>query len=159
MAAADQLKHIDIRAPQSGFVHQLSVHTQGGVIGAGEQIMLIVPSADALIVEAKVAARDIDQVWDRQPATLRFPSFNQRITPELLGTVTRVAADVVNDDRTNTSYYPVRITINRDEVDRLNGLKLVSGMPVEAFIRTEDRTILSYLLKPLADQALHALRQ
>jgi HlyD family secretion protein len=159
VTATQELQRIDLRAPQSGFVHQLAVHTKGGVIGAGEQIMLIVPEADALVIEARVMPRDIDQVQLGQSAVLRFTSFNQRRTPELNGTVSRIAADTINDDRAGTSYYLVRISINNGETARLNGLRLVPGMPVEAFIKTVDRTILSYLLKPLADQAQRAFRE
>lgn len=159
VAALDQLQRIDIRSPQAGIVHQLSVHTKGGVITAGEQIMLIVPQADALMVEVRVVPRDIDQLRGRQPATLRFPSFNQRTTPELNGVVDRIAADTSQDPRTGTPYYNVRISMPPSEIERLNGLKLVPGMPVDAFIRTGDRTMLSYLFKPLADQAKLAFRQ
>jgi HlyD family secretion protein len=159
VTAADQLRRIDIRAPQSGFVHQLSVHTKGEVVAAGEQIMLIVPSADALIVEAKVTPHDIDQVQLDQPAILRFPTFNQRTTPELNGTVSRVAADTMKDDKSGAAYYLVRVAINAGELERLNGLRLVPGMPVEAFIRTSDRSMLSYLFKPLTDQARRAFRE
>ena len=159
VTAADLLRRIDIRAPQSGFVHQLVVHTKGEVVSGGEQIMLIVPSADALIVEAKVTPHDIDQVQLDQPAVLRFPTFNQRTTPELNGTVTRVAADTVRDDRAGTTYYLVRIALNDGELARLDGLRLVPGMPVEAFIRTSDRSMLSYLFKPLTDQARRAFRE
>jgi HlyD family secretion protein len=159
VTAADQLRRIDIRAPQSGFVHQLAVHTKGEVVTSGEPIMLIVPSADALIVEAKVTPHDIDQVQLDQPVVLRFPTFNQRTTPELNGTVTRVAADVTKDDRTGTTYYQVRIALRGGELARLNGLRLVPGMPAEAFIRTSDRSMLSYLFKPLTDQARRAFRE
>ena len=159
VTAIDQLQRIDIRAPQSGVVHQLAVHTKGGVVAAGEQLMLIVPEADDLIVEARVAPHNIDQVKADQPATLRFPGFNQRATPELNGRVSRIAADVIDDARTNQPYYLVRVTIAEGEIERLNGLKLVPGMPVEAFIRTDERTMLSYLLKPLTDQARRAFRE
>jgi HlyD family secretion protein len=159
VTAMDQLQRIDIRAPQSGMVHQLAVHTKGGVVAAGEQLMLIVPEADDLIVEARVAPHSIDQVKLDQPTALRFPGFNQRTTPELIGRVTRIAADVIEDPRSNQPYYLVRITIADGEIDRLNGLKLVPGMPVEAFIRTDERTMLSYLLKPLTDQARRAFRE
>jgi HlyD family secretion protein len=159
VTAMDQLQRIDIRAPQSGVVHQLTVHTKGGVVAAGEQLMLIVPEADDLIVEARVAPHNIDQVKADQPATLRFPGFNQRATPELNGRVSRIAADVIEDTRTSQPYYLVRVTIAEGEIARLNGLKLVPGMPVEAFIRTDERTMLSYLLKPLTDQARRAFRE
>ncbi len=129
------------------------------MVAAGEQIMLIVPEADDLIVEVRVDPQKIDQLKLDQPATLRFPGFNQRTTPELNGRVSRIAADVIQDQRTGQPYYLVRISMTTDEIGRLNGLKLVPGMPVEAFIRTEERTMLSYLLKPLTDQARRAFRE
>ena len=95
VTAADQLQRIDIRAPQTGIVHQLSFFTTGGVVAAGEQIMLIVPQADDLTVEVRVDPQKIDQLQLGQAATLRFPGFNQRTTPELNGRVTRIAADVI----------------------------------------------------------------
>jgi HlyD family secretion protein len=159
VTAMDQLQRIDIRAPQTGIVHQLAVHTKGGVVGAGEQLMLIVPEADVLIVEARVAPQNIDQVRLDQPATLRFPGFNQRTTPELNGRVSRIGADITEDQRSSQPYYLVRISMAADEMERLNGIKLVPGMPVEAFIRTDERTMLSYLLKPLIDQARRAFRE
>jgi HlyD family secretion protein len=159
VTATDQLQRIDIRAPQSGVVHQLNLHTKGGVIAGGEQLMLIVPGNDHLIVEARVDPQSIDQVKLNQTAALRFPSFNQRTTPELNGYVNRIAADVIQDERTGLPYYLVRITMPADEIKRLNGLKLVPGMPVESFIQTDERTMLSYLLKPLTDQARRAFRE
>ncbi len=159
VTATDQLQRVDIRVPQAGVVHQLAVHTNGGVVAAGEQIMLIVPEADELIVEVRVDPQKIDQVRLDQPATLRFPGFNQRTTPELNGLVSRIAADVIQDQRTGQPYFLVRITMAAGEVQRLNGLNLVPGMPVDAFIRTEDRTVLSYLLKPITDQARRAFRE
>jgi HlyD family secretion protein len=159
VTAVDQLQRIEIRAPQAGVVHQLSFFTTGGVVAAGEQIMLIVPEADDLIVEVHVDPQKIDQVELGRAATLRFPGFNQRTTPELNGRVTRIAADVIQDQRTGQPYYLVRIGLAADEITRLNGLRLVPGMPVEAFISTGERTMLSYLLKPLTDQARRAFRE
>ncbi len=158
VAAEDQLKRIDIRAPQDGLVHQLAVHTVGGVITPGETMMVIVPEADNLTVEAKLNPQDIDQVHPGQAAALRFSTFNQRTTPELTGVVTRVSADLTTDQRTGMSYYTVRIAISEAEVARLGGLKLLPGMPLEAFIPTGDRTVLSYLTKPLTDQIARAFR-
>ncbi|HZB38472.1 MAG TPA: HlyD family type I secretion periplasmic adaptor subunit [Beijerinckiaceae bacterium] len=158
VAAEDQLKRIDIRAPQDGLVHQLVVHTVGGVITPGEAMMLIVPEADNLTVEAKLNPQDIDQVQPGQKAVLRFSTFNQRTTPELNGTVIRVSADLTTDQRSGVSYYTVRISIPEAEVARLGGLKLLPGMPLEAFIQTGDRTVLSYLMKPMADQIARAFR-
>jgi HlyD family secretion protein len=160
VAAEDQLKRIDIRAPQDGTVHQLSVHTVGGVITPnGEPLMLIVPKADALTVEARIAPQEIDRVHVGQRAVLRFSAFNQRTTPELNGAVSVVSADISTDPKTGASFYTVRIAISGAELARLGGLKLVPGMPVESFIQTEQRTVLSYLTKPLADQALKAFRE
>jgi HlyD family secretion protein len=110
VAAEDQLRRVDIRAPQDGMVHQLAVHTLGGVIGPqGEPIMLIVPEGDALTAEAKIAPQDIDQVRLGQKAVLRFSAFNQRTTPELDGEVSRVSADISQDQKTSTTYYTVRM--------------------------------------------------
>jgi HlyD family secretion protein len=159
VAAEDQLKRIDIRAPQDGVVHQSVVHTIGGVINAGEQLMLIVPSTDNLIVEAKFAPQDIDQVKIGQRAVLRFTSFNQRTTPELNGVVTRVSADTTVDQRTSAPYYTLRISLSREEIARLGEVTLVPGMPVESFIQTGDRKVISYLMKPLSDQVMRAFRE
>jgi len=153
VAAEDQLRRIEIRAPQDGMVHQLTAHTVGGVISPqGEPIMLIVPEADALSAEVKIAPQDIDQVRVGQTAVVRFPAFNQRTTPELEGEVTRISADVSLDQKSGVSYYTLRINVPEGELERLRGLRLVPGMPVETFIRTGDRTVLSYLVKPLTDQ-------
>lgn len=159
VAAEDQLKRVDIRAPQDGVVHQLAVHTVGGVVSPGEPMMLIVPDADALMIEAKVAPQDIDQIRVGQGAVLRLSAFNQQTTPELNGTVDRVAADLVTDQRTGVSHYTVRIALPPREVERLKGLRLVPGMPVEAFVQTGNRTVLSYLTKPLGDQISRAWRE
>ena len=158
IAAEDQLRRIEIRAPQSGRVHQLAVHTVGGVIGPGDVLMLIVPVADDLTVEVKIAPQDIDQVQVGQPAVLRFSAFNQRTTPEVDGEVTRVSADLTLDQRTGLSYYTARIGLVESEIQRLEGLSLAPGMPVEAFIQTGDRTVLSYLTKPLTDNARRSFR-
>ena len=159
VAAEDQLKRIDIRAPQSGTVHQSTVHTVGGVINAGETMMLIVPKADRLIIEAKVDPQNIDQLRVGQTALLRFSAFNQRATPEINGTVSNVSADITTDERTGAGYYTVRITMAQAEIARLGSVALVPGMPVEAFIKTEDRNVLSYLVKPLSDQFTRAFRE
>jgi HlyD family secretion protein len=159
VAAEDQLKRVDIIAPQTGRVHQLTVHTIGGVIEPGETIMLIVPENDSLSVEAKVAPNDIDQLEPHQAAMLRFSAFSQRTTPELNGTISWISADLSEDARTGSSYYTVRIAVSEQELARLKGLKIVPGMPVEAFIQTGNRTVLSYLLKPLSDQVMRAFRE
>ncbi len=159
IAAADQLKHTEIRAPQSGIVKQLAVHTIGGVIAAGDPIMLIVPDTDALTVEVKIAPRDIDQLYVGQVASLRFTAFNQRTTPEIDGNVTLISADITQDQKTGASYYLVHITPDPSEIARLGDVKLIAGMPVDAFIKTGERTMLSYLVKPLRDQAERAFKE
>jgi HlyD family secretion protein len=159
VAAEDQLKRTDIRAPQNGTVFQSTANTVGGVIAAGDPIMLIVPENDNLTVEVKVDPKDIDQVQLGQTVLLRFTSFNIRTTPEINGTVSRIAADTSTDQRTGQSYYLVRIAMATDEIQRLGDVKLTPGMPVEAFIETGERTMLSYLLKPLHDQLMHAFRE
>jgi HlyD family secretion protein len=159
VAAEDQLKRIDIRAPQDGIVHQQTVHTVGGVITAGEPIMLVVPEGDALTVEAKLAPQDIDQVRVGQSALLRFSAFNQRTTPELNGQLSRISADLSSDQRTGQSYYTIRITLPDEEIKRLSGLRLVPGMPVEAFVKTGERSMLSYFTKSLTDQVMRAFRE
>ena len=159
IAAEDQLQRVDIRSPQDGTVFQLVVHTVGGVIAPGEQIMLIVPEADSLIVEAKVSPQDIEQVRLDQKTVLRFPAFNAPTTPEINGQVTIISADTAVDQRTGLSYYTIRISMNFDELSRLGNSKLVPGMPVECFIQTGERTVISYLLKPLRDQIGRTFRE
>jgi HlyD family secretion protein len=158
-AAVDQLYRTDIRAPQSGRVHELSVHTLGGVIAPGEQIMLIVPDTDALAVEVKIAPRDIDQVYFGQSANMRFAAFDQKITPEIEGTVSMVSPDLTQDQRTGASYYTVRIALKPEELAQLGTSKVVPGMPVDVFLKTAARTVLSFLTKPLMDQAGRAFRE
>ena len=159
VAAADQLKRTDIRAPQGGTVFQSTVHTVGGVIPAGEPIMLVVPDTEKLAVEAKVSPQDIDKVQVSQEAVLRFPAFDTRTTPEISGKVTRVSADTTSDQRTGLSYYTIRIALEREQAARLGNVKLVPGMPVDAFVQTGERTVMSYLMKPLSDQIVRAFRE
>jgi HlyD family secretion protein len=159
VAAEDQLKRVDIRAPLEGVVHQSSVHTVGGVITPGEQLMLVVPEADALTVEVRIAPQDIDQVRMDQAAALKFSAFNQRTTPEVDGIVSLVSADVTQDQKTGASFYTARISVAADELAKLGAVKLVPGMPVEAFIETGDRSVMSYLTRPLADQIARAFRE
>jgi HlyD family secretion protein len=158
IGAEDQLKHVDIRAPQTGRVHELTVHTVGGVITAGETIMLIVPENDTLSIQARVSPNDVDQVRPDQPVVLRFSTFNQRTTPQLNGTINWISPDLTQDQHSNASYYTVRIRVSDAEIARLRGLKIIPGMPVEAFIQTGSRTVLSYLVKPLTDQIMRSFR-
>jgi len=158
VTAEDQLKRTDIRAPQDGTVFQTTANTVGGVVTAGDPIMLIVPYNDKLQVEVKVDPKDIDKVQVDLPVVLRFSSFDSRTTPEITGNVMRVAADTTVDPRTGQSYYLVRIALTDEEIKRLGDVKLTPGMPVEAFIETGERTMLSYLVKPLHDQLMRSFR-
>tara|TARA_R110002020_G_scaffold364263_4_gene576648 strand:+ start:41343 stop:42650 length:1308 start_codon:yes stop_codon:yes gene_type:complete len=158
IAALDQVQRIDIRSPVDGVVHQLALHTLGGVIDPGETLMIIVPDSDDLSVEVRIEGQDIDQIHVGQPAFLRMSAFNQRTTPELEGVVKTVAADLVEDQKTGMHYYPARITLRPGEVDRLGSQILTPGMPVETFVQTSSRTVLSYLLKPVTDYLARAFR-
>jgi HlyD family secretion protein len=164
-AAEDQLKRVDLRAPQAGIVHQLAMHTVGGVISNAEIIMQIVPRADELVVEAKVSPSDIDQVATEAKAVVRIMAGNQRTQPEIKGVLTRVSADLAREPQPQNStqppqaYYTVRIALPAAEVARLKDLRLLPGMPAEVFIQTHDRTPLQYLLKPLQEQIARTFRE
>ncbi len=162
-AAEDQLKRVDIRAPQSGIVQQLNVHTVGGVIQAGEAVMLIVPESDTLVIEAKVPPQDIDQLVVGAPAAVRVQAGNQRTMPDMSGKLIQVAADLSHDPpasgQNTPPYYLVRVSLPDDQVRKLGDLHLVPGMPAEAFIQTHARTPLQYLLKPLHDQITRTFRE
>jgi HlyD family secretion protein len=152
VAARDLLDRIEIRAPTSGVIHQLSAHTIGGVIRPGDVIMEIVPDTDDLLVEARLQPQDIDHVRPGQKAFVRFSAFNQRVTPQLTGTVSLVSADTSRDQQTNAHYFTVRVVLPDDERRRLGGLQLVPGMPAEVFMQTGSRTMMNYLLKPITEQ-------
>jgi HlyD family secretion protein len=157
-AARDVLSRIELRAPASGVVHQLAVHTVGGVVSPGEVLMEIVPNADELQIEAHLPPQDIDQAHVGQEAQARFPAFNQRTTPELSGKVSFVSADAARDAN-GGSHYVVRVNLSGQEIARLGSLKLVPGMPAEVFLKTGSRTMASYLLKPIGDQFSRMFRE
>ena len=152
VAARDQLDRIEMRAPNSGTIHQLAVHTIGGVIKPGETIMELVPDSDELQVEAHVQPKDIDHVHTGQDAMVRFNAFNQRTTPQLSGQVSLVSPDITNDQRTGSTFYTVRITLSDEERKRLGSANLMPGMQAEVYVQTGSRTMLSYLMKPVLDQ-------
>src|SRR6202000_810885 len=158
VTAEDQLRRGDIRSPHGGMVEQSTVHTVGGVISAGDAIMMIVPQSDDLQVEAKVNPQDIDKLQIGQKTLLRLSAFNQRTTPEFDGGVIRVSPDVTTDQRTGQTYYTIRVSMSPEEVARLGEVKLIPGMPVEAFVQTGTPPMLSYLCKPLHDQLMRAFR-
>jgi HlyD family secretion protein len=159
IAAADQLRRVDIRAPQDGLVHQLAVFTVGGVINPGEQIMLIVPQDDRLLVEAKISPSDVDQVRKGMKARLRFSAFSQQTTPQITGEVVSLSPDLNRDQISGEIFFTARISISDEERAKLGADKLQPGIPVEVHITTEERTALSYLVKPMADQINRAFRE
>lgn len=158
IAAEDQLRREDIFAPISGTVYQLAVHTVGGVVAPGEQIMLVVPEDDLIVIEAQVNPIEVDRVYPQQEATLRFTAFGSRSTPEYEGIVQTISPDIVMDERTGQGFYMARIEMPNEAFSEL-GDKLVPGMPVEVFISTGNRTVLSYLVRPLGDQFAHTFRE
>jgi HlyD family secretion protein len=158
-AADDQLRRIDLISPVDGIVHELSVHTVGGVINTAEPLMQIVPDSDRLIIEAKIAPHDIEQTRAHEHAVIRFPAFNSRTTPSVNGRVVGVSADLTHDERNNISYFVARIEIPDEELAKLNGLKLTPGMPADIQIATTARTALSYLTKPVEDSFAKAFRE
>lgn len=158
IAAEDQRDKLAIRTPIAGTVYELAVHTVGGVVGPGEAVMLIVPEDDLLVVEARVDPTEIDRIHPQQTAVLRFSTIGGRTTPEYRGMVETISPDVVVDQRTGQGYYVARIKVPPEAVADL-GDKMVPGVPVEVFIATDERTVLSYLVKPLGDQIMRTFRE
>lgn len=159
-SAEEQLNRIEIRAPQSGYVNQLQVFNKGAVIVPGTPFMTIVPNEERFAIEVKLPSTSIDQVRLGSVTRYRFTSLNQRTTPELEGEVSRISADAEEDQRSGAKFYTVRGTLDANEVKRLGSeVRVIPGMPVEMFIRTDDRTVMSYLLKPLSDQVMRAFRE
>jgi len=159
VTAEDQLKRVELRAPSAGTVHQLAVHTVGGVITPAEPAMLIVPTNEELILEAKVAPQDRDQLQPGQNVVVRVRSSNQRNTPELNGTLVRVAADVSKEASATTPTYTVWVNIPKAEMARLGAVSVTAGMQADAFIEIGSRSPLNYLLRPLSDQVSRAFRE
>ncbi|MCU0954703.1 MAG: HlyD family type I secretion periplasmic adaptor subunit [Hyphomicrobium sp.] len=159
IAAEDQLRRIDIRAPQSGTVHQLTVFAKGAVIEPGAPIMLIVPGNDRLLIEARVNPRDIDQLFVGQQAKIRFAAFDTQTTPEMTGTVVSLTPDLSRDSLTGEHYFTTRVELPDPELAKLGANRMQPGIPVDVQIRTADRTALSYLMKPIADQITKAFRE
>ena len=148
-----------LRAPMDGTVLGLQLHTIGGVVPAGGEIAAIVPSGAPLVLSVQLDPAQIDRVHAGQSATIRFPNFNARITPEVDGVVTTVSGDTITDTTTGRTFYTAELALVAGAETHLNGQTLVPGMPVEAFIRTDARSPASFLLKPLADYWTYAMRE
>ncbi|EIM25031.1 HlyD family type I secretion periplasmic adaptor subunit [Microvirga lotononidis] len=159
VAAEDQLKRIDIRAPSDGYVHQLNVHTIGGVISPAEPVMNIVPVNDKLELEAKVLPNEIDQVKIGQKATVKVHASNARMIPDLHGTVSRISADVSRDQQTGATFYTTRIELPQDEIKKLENIHLIAGMQAEVFVEVNQRTPFEYFFKPMEEQIARAFRE
>ena len=155
-----RLGRLDLRAPVSGIVYGMQVFAEQSVISGAEPVMFLVPQDRPLVIATKVQPTDIDQIHLGQDVTLRFSAFDQRRTPELMGTVTLVSADIFLDDSTQVSYYQAQVQLNEGEAEKLpEGMVLIPGMRVEAFVRTADRSPMDYLLKPLAEYFAKAFRE
>lgn len=159
IAAEDMLRRVELRAPRSGYIHELAISTVGGVVNPGDTVMAIVPEEDKRTVEVRLMPHDIDQVSVGQQAVLRFPAFNQRTTPEISGKISRLAADVSQDPQTGMAFYTARVSVTEDELKKLGNLTLIPGMPVESLIQTGQRTALSYFTKPITDNMARTFKE
>lgn len=154
-----RIARLDLRAPLDGIVHGLQIHTIGAVLRPADPVMYVIPQDEVLTITARVDAAHVDSVYAGQAATLRFPGFDARTTPELRATVIRVSADVISDQRTGAQFYVAEIAPMPGQLDLLAGKVLLPGMPVEVYIETGARSPLSYLLKPFLDYVERAFRE
>lgn len=156
-ALRDRLSRVVIRAPESGMVLDMKVHTIGGVVSAATPLLDIVPASSELVVEAKVATKDIDRLELGRTADIRFVAFNQATTPVIEGTLIRVSADSLTEERTGDQYYLVRVKVSEDGMKKLGNRKLQPGMPADVLINAGERTMLQYLLKPARNMFAESL--
>jgi HlyD family secretion protein len=157
-AALDRVQRLEIRAPRTGYVHELAIHTVGGIIGPGQPLMQIIPANDPLIVSAKIRPSDIDQVHVGQRATVRISAFRMATPAELEGTVSGVSPDQITDGGTGP-YFTVKIAVAPEEREKLQGKELTPGLPAEVLIRGEARRVITYLTQPLTDKIGLAFRE
>ena len=155
----DQIDKLDLRAPVAGIVYGSTADTLRGVIQAAAPVMYIVPRDTQLIVRSRIDTIHIDQVHVGQAAGLRFSAFDQRTTPEVTGHVSAVSADIFVDEQLGLSYYRADVRLDPGQRERLGEIVLMPGMPVEAFIKTGERSPLNYFVKPLADYFTRAFRE
>lgn len=159
VAAEDQLRRVDITAPISGHVHQLAVHTVGGVITAAEPVMLIVPAYEELVIEAKVTPQDRDRLQLGQATRVRIHSSDRRNTPELRGILRRISANVAKDPNSLATFYSIWVAVPKTEIAQLRDISIVAGMQAEVFVEAGARSPLQFLLQPLSDQIARAFRE
>lgn len=153
-----QLDRVEIRAPANGVVHELQVATVGGVVSAGATLLQVVPLDDGLQFEFRLDPKLIDQVFVGQKARLHFPAFDARTTPEIFAKLATISATSITETNTGQVFYRLKLEVPAAELARLGEKILVPGMPVEAFLEAGDRSVLSYLLRPLSEQIAHAFR-
>lgn len=159
-ALISQLDRLDIRAPVSGVVYGMQVFAPRSVIRPADPVLYLIPQDRPLVISTQVEPIHIDQIYPGQEVTVRFSAFDQRRTPELTGRITLVSADAFQDQDSRISYYRAEVELLPGEIERLpGGMTLLPGMPVEAFIRTEERTPFDYLSKPIADYFARAFRE
>lgn len=158
LSAADfELAHAEVRAPTAGTVVGLDVFTEGGVIAPGQVLMEIVPQDAPLLVDARAPVELVDKLQPGLDVELLFVAFNQSRTPRVNGKVTLVSADRLLDEKTDQPYYRLRVQVDDDGLQQLQGQTIRPGMPVQAFVRTGERSLLNYLFKPLTDRTHMAL--
>lgn len=159
VVAEDAMRRTLVRSPATGVVQEVRVHTVGGVIGPGQDMMQIVPVKDRLVVEAQVSPTDVDAIVAGQEAEVRFPAFNARMTPVILGKVARISADRIDDQQRNRSFYLARVVVSDEELTKLGSEELRAGMPAEIIIKVGERTALNYVVKPLTDAMVRAFKE
>lgn len=159
LSLLEVLDRLTLRAPRSGVIYGLAVHTPRAVVQPAEPILYIIPQDEPLIIRTEIPTQHIDQIRIGQPATLRFSTFDQRTTPEIFAGVVNISPDVFVDERNGASYYTAELRPNEGELEKLGGLDILPGMPVEAFIKTDERTPFEYLIKPLANYFNRAFRE
>jgi HlyD family secretion protein len=158
LSLIERLSRLDIRAPVNGIVFDSRVLAAQAVISPAEPITFIVPGDQPLQVSARIDPNDIEQVYPGQDVRLMFTTFSRRTTPEVEGKVVRVAADTQIDEVTGLNYYEAIMLPDVRALEQLENVELLPGMPVQAFLKTENRTPLSYLTQPLTVYFQRALR-
>ena len=157
--AEDVLASIEVKAPQSGILQNLKVHTSGGVVRAGQLLMEIAPQDKELIVEAQVSPNDIDNIQVGQEAEVRLVALNMLLTPSVMAKVISVSGDRLVDSVTGGGYFLIRAEISETETEKLGDVTLSAGMPADVLIKTGERTALAYLLKPLTDSLARGMNE
>lgn len=155
----EQIGRLEIRAPVAGIVYNMQVTTPRSVIRPADPLLYIIPQDRPLVITARIATINIDEIQLGQPVALRFSAFSSRTSAEIEGNLSRISADVLIDEATRAPYYQVEVSIMPDELQKRPDLALVPGMPVEVYVQTGDRTPMAYLLKPLADYFNRAFRE